>query len=139
MASIFTQIVKRELPARILYEDSEFIAIIPKDHFVNVGHILVIPKMEVDHIWDLPKETYHALWKLCHFLAEPLKEITDAKRIGIAVEGFSVNHVHVHLCPLFNITELDPNRSEDWSEVDRDQFMCDFRHRLEIGECLNDS
>ena len=131
MPTIFTSIIKRELPARILYEDADFISITPKDHFVNPGHILVIPKLEVDHIWDLPPAIFSDLWQLCHKLSKPLQAITGAKRIGIAVEGFSVPHVHVHLCPLHNLAELDPHRKEDWPESARDAFTDSFKLHLE--------
>lgn len=130
MASVFTKIINRELPARILYEDDAFISIIPKHHFVNPGHILVIPKIEIDKVFDLPEEIYKKLCALCHKLSRPLEKITNAKRIGIAVEGFSVAHVHVHLCPLFNLAELDPNRNVAWSEHARDAFMDAFVEAL---------
>lgn len=123
MTSVFTQIINRELPGKIIFEDDEAICIVPNGHFVNPGHILVIPKEEKDYIFDLDDELYFRLWRLAKRLAGPLKELTQAERIGIAVEGFSVPHVHIHLCPLYNVSELDPHRSEDWSEPDRDEFV----------------
>ena len=63
MSSIFTKIINREEPARIVWEDHQFIAIIPKSQFVNIGHLLVIPKIEVDYIFDLPPDVYQTLWE----------------------------------------------------------------------------
>jgi histidine triad (HIT) family protein len=133
MSFVFTKIIRRELPARILYEDNDFLSIIPKDHFVNPGHILVIPKLEVDHVWDLPGSIYTGLWDLCRMLSPPLKKVTSAERIGIAVEGFTVPHVHVHLCPLYAVGELDPHRKEDWPATKRDEFAEAFRALIHQG------
>ena len=131
--SVFTRIINRELPARILFEDNDFISIIPKNHFVNQGHVLVIPKIEVDKVFDLPEDTYKNLWALCKKLSKPLEKVTKAKRIGIAVEGFSVAHVHVHLCPINNVAELDPHRQENWSESEKDQFVLAFQNELKLS------
>lgn len=122
MSTVFTKIIGRELPARIVWEDEEIISFLPKDHFVNPGHLLVVPKQETDYIFDLEDYTYHRLWDVAKMLSGPLKEITNCKRVGIAVEGFSVPHVHIHLCPLYNVTELDPHRKMPWSDSDRDAF-----------------
>lgn len=127
MSSVFTQIIDRKLPARIVWESSDAICILPKDHFVNPGHLLLIPKKEVDYIFDLDERIYHLLWSLAKKLAEPLKTVTGASRIGIAVEGFSVPHVHIHLCPINNVAELDPHRNIPWGEMERDNFVKIFR------------
>lgn len=131
MESVFTKIIKRELPARIIWENKEAICIIPKEHFVNPGHILLIPKIEIDYIFDLDDSLYLSLWKLAKKIAKPLKKVTKAKRIGIAVEGFSVPHVHIHLCPLYNPSELDPHRGMSWSEEEKDSFLKVMREELE--------
>ncbi|SHI15060.1 HIT family protein [Ferrimonas marina] len=130
MSTVFTQIINRELPGRIVYEDDDAFCILPRGHFVNPGHMLVIPKAEVDYIFDLDDETYHQLWALSKKLAGPLKALTGANRIGIAVEGFSVPHVHIHLCPLYDEADLSPHRNEPWSEQDRDEFVETFIAKL---------
>lgn len=131
MGSVFTDIIQGKSPGKIVYEDEIAFCLIPNGHFVNPGHLLIIPKMEVDYIFDLDDETNQYLWALAKKLAEPLKSITAAERIGIAVEGFSVPHVHIHLCPLYNVAELDPHRSEEWPEEGRDSFVEKFKQLIE--------
>lgn len=130
MHSVFSKIIHGELPGKIIWEDKDVISIIPKSHFVNPGHILVIPKIEVDYIFDLDEEIYFKLWHVCRFLSKPLKEITTAKRIGIAVEGFSVPHVHIHLCPIYEVTQLDPHRNEAWSQDEQQIFLKKMKEKL---------
>lgn len=130
MPTVFTQIIRRELPARIVWENDRFICFLPKDHFVNVGHLLLVPKVEVDEVFALDEATYAELWLVAKALAGPLQEVTGAARIGIAVEGFSVPHAHVHLCPVNAVAELDPHRDVAWPEAARDRFVAELRPRL---------
>jgi len=123
MSTVFTKIINRELPAHILWEDDEVITFLPHDNFMNKGHLLVVPKVEVDHIFDLDDELYHKLWSVVKMLSTPLKELTNAERIGIGVEGFSVPHVHIHLTPLYAQSELDPHRNVEWSDEERGEFV----------------
>jgi len=123
MSSVFSKIINRELPAHILWEDDEVIAFLPHANFMNKGHLLVVPKVEVDYIFDLDDELYHKLWSVVKMLSTPLKELTKAERVGIGVEGFSVPHVHIHLTPLYAQSELDPHRNVEWSEEEREHFI----------------
>ena len=132
MNSVFTKIINRELPAYILWEDDEVIVFLPHANFMNKGHLLIVPKVEVDHIFDLDDEIYHKLWSVAKSLAEPLKKISKAKRIGIGVEGFSVSHVHIHLTPLYNQSELDPHRNVAWSQEERELFMKRMKEIIEL-------
>ena len=131
MKTVFSKIIDRELPAYIVWEDEEVISFLPKADFMNKGHILVVPKVQVDHIFDLGDEIYHKLWSVAKLLAEPLKELTKAKRIGIGVEGFSVPHVHIHLTPLFSQSELDPYRDVFWSLKEREAFVDEMKKLVE--------
>ena len=121
--SVFTKIINRELAAHIVWEDDEVISFLPHDYFMNKGHLLVVPKVEVDYIFDLDDKIYYKLWEVSKILAEPLKRVTCAKRVGIGVEGFSVPHVHIHLTPLYEQSELDPHRNVGWSEEERVLFL----------------
>ena len=132
MNSIFTKIINRELPANILWEDDEVIVFLPHANFMNKGHLLIVPKVEVDHVFDLDDEIYHKLWSVAKSLAEPLKKISKAKRIGIGVEGFSVPHVHIHLTPLYNQSELDPHRNVEWSQEERELFIKKMKEMIEL-------
>jgi histidine triad (HIT) family protein len=111
MDTLFTRIIKRELPAEIVWEDSNFIAIMDIGP-INPGHILLIPKVEVDSVFDLPDRVFQRLWNVARWLQGPLCKATDSKRVAIAVEGFTVPHAHVHLVPVNNANELDPKRAK---------------------------
>ena len=103
MSSIFTKIINREIPSNIFYEDEKFIAILDINP-VRDGHILVIPKKETESIFELDDHEYSELMlttkKIALMLEEKLKDKINLTRIGMAVEGIDVPHVHVHLIPI---------------------------------------
>jgi histidine triad (HIT) family protein len=103
--SIFTKIIKGEIPAHKIYEDDLNIAILDI-HPAQPGHTLVIPKKEVWWIWDLGEEDYLALMKAVKKVGARLRDILKPKNIGISVEGIGVPHVHVHLIPFTNQAEF---------------------------------
>lgn len=115
MASIFTKIIARELPAQVVWEDDAVIVIMDVNP-VHEGHLLVIPKREEDSIFSLSPAEYHRLWHVVRCLEGPLRRAIDSPRIGIAVEGFGVPHVHIHMVPVFRGGDLDPNRAKTTSD-----------------------
>ena len=106
---IFCKIVEGLEPAHIIWESEQFLAFL-SIHPCNPGHVCLIPKTHVDYVFDLEEPLYSRIFQAAKQISAPLKKATSAKRIGIAVEGFSVPHVHIHLVPLFNVAELDPHR-----------------------------
>ena len=108
---IFCKIIRNEVPAHKVWEDQKFLAFLDINP-VNVGHLLIIPKKHVSYIFDLEEPDYSEIFRQAKFLAKPLQQITKAKRIGVAIEGFGVDHIHVHLVPVNNAGELDPNRAK---------------------------
>lgn len=122
MASIFTKIINRELPGYILAEDEHNIAFLDIQP-LKKGHALVVPKMEVDYIFNLPDEQYTSLQLFAKQVAKRLKEIIPCTRIGVAVVGLEVPHVHIHLIPIDRVSDLsfaNPKlklKEEDFSEV----------------------
>ena len=104
MPSIFTKIINRERPADIFFEDEKYMAILDINP-IRDGHILVIPKKEIDYIFDLNEEEYTELMQVSRkvglMLEEKIKDKLEISRIAIIVEGMQVPHVHVHLVPLF--------------------------------------
>ena len=105
MPSIFTKIINREIPAYIVAEDEHFIAFL--DVFpVAHGHVLVVPKKEVDYIFDLDDETYAGLMQFARKVAAGLEKAFPCERIGLAVVGLEVPHVHVHLIPLNTMEDI---------------------------------
>lgn len=120
MASIFTRILVGEIPGRIVAHNSEFFAILDI-HPMSPGHTLVMPRKEVDYLFDLDDATYGGLMAFCKKLAPALQKSTGAKRIGVAVEGFGVPHVHVHLVPIHDLGDLK-RPSYEASEAELDEM-----------------
>jgi histidine triad (HIT) family protein len=103
MPSIFTKIINREIPGYIVHEDEKFIAFLDINPLV-VGHTLVVPKKEVDYIFDHDDDTLAALNVFAKKVAVAVKKAVPCKRIGVAVIGLEVPHTHVHLVPM-NVTD----------------------------------
>lgn len=106
MASVFTKIVRGEIPSYKVAEDERYYAFLDI-HPLAAGHVLVIPKHEVDYIFDLPAEEYAGLWSFASRVAKALKAALPCKRVGVAVLGMEVPHAHVHLVPLQSESDLD--------------------------------
>ena len=99
MASIFSRIVAGEIPCYKVAEDERFFAFLDISP-VSKGHTLVIPKQEVDYIFDLDDETYNGLMAFARRVARAMGEAIECKRVGVAVMGLEVPHAHVHLIPI---------------------------------------
>ena len=117
---VFCSILAGQLPARTVHEDETHIAFLPLEH-INPGHIVLIPRRHTVDLFDLDASAYQQLWAVVAKLAPPLRQAFSAKRVGVAVEGFNVPHVHVHLVPLHAVDELNPKRAHavDAAEADR--------------------
>ena len=125
MASIFTKIINRESPGQIIAEDENYIAFLDIMPLVE-GHVLVVPKREVDYIFDIEDELYLGLMQFAKKVAISLKKAIPCKRIGVAVIGLEVPHTHVHLVPLqtmddinFTRTKLKPSQEELAATADK--------------------
>lgn len=99
MASVFSKIISGELPAYKVAETENFLAFLDIQPNTK-GHTLCIPKVEVDKIFDLDEETYMGLMAFSRKVALAMEKVIPCKRIGMAVVGLEVPHVHVHLIPL---------------------------------------
>lgn len=106
MASVFTKIINGELPAHRVYEDDRIIAILALDQ-VNLGHTIVIPKVEVNHWFDVPEADYLHLQKIAQKIGRAVKAATDCPRVLTAAVGFEVPHYHLHLIPAATVADLD--------------------------------
>jgi len=99
MASLFSRIIAREIPAYIVAEDTDHIAFL--DINPNApGHTLCVPKQEIDKLFDLDNEAYIELMQFSKRVANALRQTISCKRVGLSVIGLEVPHVHVHLIPL---------------------------------------
>jgi histidine triad (HIT) family protein len=96
--SIFTKIIKGEIPSHKIYEDEQTFAFLDIDPLLK-GHVLVVPKKQIDHIDDLPDEDYQALMATVKKVAHQVKQVLGVRRAAILVMGFDVPHAHVHVVP----------------------------------------
>lgn len=96
--SIFTRIIKGEIPCHKIYEDDKTFAFLDI-HPVQPGHILVIPKTQIDHIWDLSDDDYLAVMATAKKIAAHQRQQLPVDRIGVQIMGLDVPHAHVHLIP----------------------------------------
>jgi histidine triad (HIT) family protein len=106
MASIFTRIINREIPGYIVAEDENNIAFLDVRP-LKIGHTLCVPKKEVNYIFDMDEDAYLKLHAFTQKVAKAVESAVPCKRIGVAVIGLEVPHVHIHLIPLENISDID--------------------------------
>ncbi|MEI6850663.1 MAG: HIT family protein [Candidatus Saccharibacteria bacterium] len=97
--SLFTKIIRKEIPANIIYEDEQVIAFLTI-HPLAEGHTLVVPKKQVEQIWDLEPDDYNYLWKTAQKIALHLRSVMNVDKVGVVVKGFEVPHTHIHLIPV---------------------------------------
>ena len=105
MASIFTKIINREIPAHIVAEDEDFIAFLDINPNAK-GHTLCVPKKEVDKLLDLDDDTYVQLMQFAKKVGLGIRKSINCKRVGMSVVGLEVPHAHVHLIPLNKMSEM---------------------------------
>ncbi len=106
MSSIFTKIVNGEIPAYKIAEDQHHLAFLDVMPLVE-GHTLIIPKKEVDLIFDLDSEEYKNLWAFSQGIAKKLESVYPDKRIAVAVVGLEVPHAHIHLIPIQKMDDMN--------------------------------
>jgi histidine triad (HIT) family protein len=99
MPSIFTKIINREIPGYIVAEDDQYIAFLDINPLV-LGHVLVVPKKEIDYIFDIEDEMLSGLMVFAKKVAAAVKKAVPCKRVGVAVIGLEVPHTHIHLVPI---------------------------------------
>jgi len=117
MASLFTKIVRGEVPSYKIAEDSQFLAFLDVNPNAR-GHTLCIPKKEVNKIFDLEEEVYQELMRFSRKVAIALEKTVECKRVGMAVVGLEVPHVHVHLIPLNSMSDMDFSKSVKMKDED---------------------
>ena len=104
--SIFSKIVSGEIQAHVVAETTEFLAFLDVNPLV-MGHVLVIPKKEIDYIFDMDDESYFGLTLFAKIVAIGLKKAFPCKKIGVAVIGLEVPHTHIHLIPMNNVSDMN--------------------------------
>ena len=105
MSSIFTKIISGEIPSYKITENDDFIAFLDVNPNAK-GHTLCVPKQEINKIFDMEEAQYLELMKFSRTVAKALEKTVECKRIGMAVVGLEVPHVHVHLIPLQDMDDM---------------------------------
>ena len=106
MATIFSKIIAREIPAYIVYEDENFLAFLDINP-LKEGHTLVVPKKEVDYIFDLDDEWLSKMMVFAKRVAKGLEKVVECKRVGVAIVGLEVPHCHIHLIPISKVDDMN--------------------------------
>lgn len=109
MASIFTKIVNREIPSYKIAEDENYYAFLDINPLAK-GHTLVVPKSEVDYIFDVEDELLAGMMVFAKKVALAIDQVMDCKRVGIAVLGLEVPHAHIHLIPINRLHDIEFSR-----------------------------
>ncbi len=122
MASIFTHIVQGEIPCYKVAEDDQFFAFLDINPLVK-GHTLVIPKLEIDYIFDLPSDLLGQMMQFAQRVAASIKQEIPCERVAVVVLGLDVPHAHIHLIPMNSMADVDFSKeklklsAEEFSEI----------------------
>ena len=121
MASLFTRIIKGEIPCHKILEDENYLAFLDIRP-INPGHTLVIPKKEIDYIFDIDDKLLAGLMVFTKKVAGMIRKAVPCKKVGVMVAGIEVPHAHIHLVPIFDIGDLNfakakPTANEELAKV----------------------
>jgi histidine triad (HIT) family protein len=111
MASIFTKIIEGQIPSYKIAENEHFIAFLDVFPLME-GHTLVVPKLEIDNILDLPEELYESLFGFAQKIGKAIAAAIPCAKVGISVIGLEVAHAHIHLVPINSADDLNFTRSK---------------------------
>jgi len=130
MASIFSKIVSGEIPSHKIAESDDFLAFL--DAFpIALGHTLVIPKKEVDYVFDLDDKLYADLFLFAKSIVPAIQKVVPCIRVGLTVIGLEVPHAHVHLLPLNSMNDADFSKKIEISKEELASLAAEIR--AEIG------
>jgi histidine triad (HIT) family protein len=121
LASIFTRIIEGELPGRFVWRDEQAVAFLTIEP-LKPGHTLVVPRAEVDHWVDLEPGLAQHLMHVAQVVGKGIQRAFQPTKVGLVIVGLEVPHVHIHLAPIDNISDLNfakANRSPDPGDLDR--------------------
>ncbi len=120
MASLFSKIVKGEIPSYRIAEDENYFAFLDINPLAK-GHTLVIPKQEVDYIFDVEDQLLGGMMIFAKKIARAIDKAVECKRVGVAVIGLEVPHAHIHLIPINHISDIDFSR--DKLKLPEEEFL----------------
>lgn len=125
MECIFCEIIEGRKKSFKVWENRDFLLLLVPEQ-INPGHVILITKKHVDYIFDIKEPLYSRIFKTAKKVSLILKNITEAKRIGVAIEGFGVRHIHIHLVPVNKGNELNPERAKKISTKRLQEMQIEF-------------
>jgi histidine triad (HIT) family protein len=130
MASIFSRIIAGEIPCYKIAENEHFIAFLDVAPLV-LGHVLVVPKQEIDYIFDLPAELLSNILNFAQPIAKAIEKAVPCARVGVSVIGLEVPHAHVHLVPITTISDLNFQKTRpNFTKEQFEQVAAAIRNHL---------
>ena len=130
MSSIFTKIVNGEIPCYKIAENDDFFAFLDVNPNAK-GHTLVVPKKEVNKLFDLDAKTYTGLMTFARKVAIALEKAVPCKRVGVSVIGLEVPHVHLHLIPLNSMSDIDFKHKVSLQKEEFERLATSIRANLD--------
>lgn len=103
--TIFTKIINQEIPSYKIFENDLVYAFLSREQ-INLGHTLIVPKIEVDHFYDVEEPYFSEVFRIGKVVAQAIKSVTNCDRVGLQVLGFEVPHFHLHVIPLNSIGDI---------------------------------
>ncbi len=119
MATIFTRIIEGEIPATFVWRDDRCVAFMSINP-LRPGHVLVVPRDEIDHWLDCPSELRDHLMEVSQTLGRAIHQVHESEKVGLMIAGLEVPHLHIHLVPIDGVRDLDFANAAD--SVERDEL-----------------
>lgn len=133
MSTIFSKIIAGEIPAHKVAEDDQYIAFLDINP-VQKGHTLVVPKTEVDYIYDLDDATLAGLHVFAKKVAKGIEKVVTCNRIGVVVLGLEIPHAHVHLIPMNNERDVEFSKGRmDISDAELQEMAAQIREQIDLN------
>jgi histidine triad (HIT) family protein len=111
VVSVFSRIIAGDLPARFVWKDDRCVAFLSTKP-IRPGHALVVPREEIDHWLDVPPALHHHLWDVAQTIGRAIHRAFSPVKVGVALVGLEVRHVHIHLVPVSNAGDLDFSKQD---------------------------
>ncbi|MFB0964530.1 MAG: HIT family protein [Patescibacteria group bacterium] len=127
--SVFTRIVSGEIPCYKVYEDEHVFAFLDINP-VHPGHVLVVPKIEIDQFYEVPEPYYQAVFAAAKMLAPALREAVGTVRIATVIAGFDVPHFHYHLIPADSMADIDFSKTKKLEPAEMEKIRAKIVSRV---------
>ena len=126
MATLFTRIIEGEIPSYKVAEDNEFYAFLDINP-VQPAHTLVVPRQEVDYIFDLEDELLGRMMAFAKKIAQQIQEVTACRKVAVLVLGLEVNHAHIHLIPINSEGDIDLKHKLQLPQAEMERIAAELR------------